>query len=398
MPTSLKARFLTSLYQHGRHLAENLSVYFSPNTHLLGEGVALHALGVLFKEFPDSAAWIRRGSEVVERQLSFQVKPDGSHFEQSTYYHVYAVDLFVFYYLLAGRPKHVKPVLSRMADYLDWLLGTARRIAFFGDDDGGRLFHPFGDRDKFGLATLTTCGILFNNERWIGSQEEISEQAAWWLGPESLKRASTQQPPSGSRAFADSGSVFLQSSDLYVQFDAGPFGWGGAGHSHADTLSLVAWLRGEPLLLDPGTFTYMGDPGQRDAFRGTASHNTVCIDGLNQAQTAGPFRWAQKPEVKLNAFKAIPQAGLADAICIYNGITHRRRVLLTDSRLLVLDEIEGPAGDHECRQLWQLGTAASQVHFSFSAPAAVQASEISPAYGLKCPSKTFVISASGKLP
>jgi len=36
MPPDLSDRFLTSLYQHGRHLELNLSIYFSPNTHLLG--------------------------------------------------------------------------------------------------------------------------------------------------------------------------------------------------------------------------------------------------------------------------------------------------------------------------------------------------------------------------
>ena len=48
MPAPLRARFLTELYRHGRFLELNLSVYFSPNTHLLGEAVALHALGVMF--------------------------------------------------------------------------------------------------------------------------------------------------------------------------------------------------------------------------------------------------------------------------------------------------------------------------------------------------------------
>jgi hypothetical protein len=52
MPEALRARFLTALERHGRYLERNLSVYFSPNTHLLGEAVALHALGVLFPAFP----------------------------------------------------------------------------------------------------------------------------------------------------------------------------------------------------------------------------------------------------------------------------------------------------------------------------------------------------------
>ena len=399
MPQDFRRRFLTALYRHGHHLAQNLSVYFSPNTHLLGEAVALHALGLLFPGFPESERWRARGAEIVEAQLAFQVRPDGSHFEQSTYYHVYALDLFLFYYLMAGRPKHFEPVLARMAEYLDWLLGPARRMAFSGDDDGGRLFHPFGERDRFGLATLTTCGILLANERWIGSQETIAEQAAWWLGAESLGAARVEQaPPRAGRRFAESGTIFLQSGDLFVQFDAGPFGWGGAGHSHADTLSVLAWFQGEPVFIDPGTYTYVADPEARDWFRGTAAHNTISIDGQNQAQAAGPFRWNGKPEVHLSAWRADADGGMAQATCRYNGFTHRRSILLESGRLLVLDEVDGPAGEHESRQIWQLGPAASKVHLSFSSAAVEEASQISSAYGQKRPGRLFAASVRGPLP
>src|SRR5207237_2593864 len=135
-----------------------------------------------------------------------------------------------------------------------------------------------------------------------GPPETVAEQAAWWLGAQSLPAARAEQaPPAGSRTFADSGNVFLQSGDLFVQFDAGPFGWGGAGHSHADTLSVLVWFRGEPVFIDPGTYTYVGDPEAREWFRGSGAHNTVSIDGQYQAQSAGPFRWSTKPEVTLTA-------------------------------------------------------------------------------------------------
>ena len=224
-------------------------------------------------------------------QLAFQVRPDGSHFEQSTYYHVYALDFLLFHYLLAGRPKQFEPVLARMAEYLDWLLGPSRRMAFSGDDDGGRLFHPFGERNQFGRASLTTSGILLGNSRWIGSKETTAEQAAWWLGAQCLATAGgPQPPPAGARAFNDSGMVFLQSSNLFVQFDAGSFGWAGGGHSHADTMNALVWFEGEPVFIDPGTYTYVADPAARDWFRGTAAHNTISIDRQNQGQPAGPFR------------------------------------------------------------------------------------------------------------
>ncbi len=399
MPEEFRRRFLTALYQHGRHLAANLSVYFSPNTHLLGEAVALHAIGVLFPAFPESSRWRERGASIVDAQLDFQVRPDGSHFEQSTYYHVYALDFFLFHYLLAGRPKQFEPVLARMADYVDWLLGPSRRMAFAGDDDGGRLFHPFGERNQFGRASLTTSGILLTNNRYIGSKETMAEQAAWWLGAECLATTGgTQAPPTGARAFNDSGMLFLQSGNLFVQFDAGPFGWAVAGHSHADTLNVLVWFDGEPVFIDPGTYTYVADPAARDWFRGTAAHNTVSIDQQNQGQPAGPFRWSSKPQVDLIAFQPSISGGIAEATCRYNGFTHRRSILLDAGRLLVLDEVAGPPGEHDCRQIWQLGSAASKVNLTFSSRAVEEASRFSVAYGSEAPGRSLVVCVRGELP
>jgi hypothetical protein len=399
MPEQLRERFLTSLYQHGRYLFENLSIYFSPNTHLLGEAVALHALGTLFPTLDGARSWRQRGAAVVEAQLKFQVKPDGSHFEQSSYYHVYALDFFVFYYLLVGKPAHIEPTLLRMAEHLHWLLGPARRIAFFGDDDGGRLFHPQGKRDQFGRATLATCGILLKREDWVGTRDELAEQAAWWLGVEALSRArSSSDLPKGAKLFPDAGALFLQSDDFYLQFDAGPFGWGGAGHSHADTLSFVLWHNDELVFTDPGTFTYIGNPVERDRFRGTPAHNTVAIDGRNQAQTAGPFRWNQPPAVQLHSFIPTANGGSIDATCEYFGFQHRRRVRLHDRQLTVLDEISGPPGEYLVEQLWNLGPAARRVYPSFSDPVEEINVEFSPAYGVKIPARALVARYRGTLP
>jgi hypothetical protein len=387
LPGDFRRRFLTGLYRHRRHLEENLSIYFSPNTHLLGEAVALHALGG------------RRAASIVRSQLDFQVKPDGSHFEQSTYYHVYALDFFLFHYILAGRPNAFRPTLERMAEYLHWLLGQSRQIAFFGDDDGGRLFHPYGNRSQFGRATLATCGILFDREEWIGTADDIAEQAAWWLGAETLQKARRERSaPLGTRLFADSGMAFLESGDLEVQMDCGPFGYGGAGHSHADTLSVVVSLKGERVLADPGTYTYISDPKERNWFRGSAAHNTVRIDGLDQGDPAGPFRWASKPEVVLKTWRPHASGGYVDAICRYHGFTHRRQVLLNPDLLLVVDDIDGPEGEHTCEQIWQLGQAASRARILFSTPASSLPSKFSPAYGACEPAESLVAKMTGKLP
>ena len=72
MPEEFRGRFLTELYRHGLHLDANLSVYFSPNTHLLGEAVALHALGALCPFFPGASAWVKRGARIIADQMEFR--------------------------------------------------------------------------------------------------------------------------------------------------------------------------------------------------------------------------------------------------------------------------------------------------------------------------------------
>ena len=180
--------------------------------------------------------------------------------------------------------------------------------------------------------------------------------------------------------------------------DCGPFGYGVAGHSHSDTLSFTLQHARQDVLLDPGTYTYMSDIAERNWFRGSVAHNTVLIDSQDQGVPAGPFRWVSKPEVILNSWSASDSGGYIDALCRYAGYTHRRRVLLQQDRLLVLDEMDGPAGDHTCEQIWQLGSAAASMHFGFSAEAEQHESKVSPAYGVKVPGQCFVARQSGNFP
>ncbi|MFL6416736.1 MAG: heparinase II/III family protein [Bryobacteraceae bacterium] len=396
MSDRFRRTFLTALYRHGRHLYQNLSVYFSPNTHLLGEAVALYALGVLFPNFKGAEQWRARAGRIVLAQLDFQMKPDGSHFEQSTYYHVYAVDFFVLFYLLAGRPAEMNAALLRMAEYLHALLGSNRQISFQGDDDGGRLFHPYGARDQFGRATLGTCGILFDRNEWIGTGSELAQQAAWWLGGDVLEQAADK--PRGHdacRYFPDSGALFLRNDWLALQMDCGPFGYGGAGHSHSDTLSIVLESGDERILVDPGTYAYMGDPAERNWFRGSEAHSTVRVNATDQGAPAGPFRWSSKPCVTMRAWKATADGCAVDAECTYAGFSHRRRARLAGARLVVLDEIEGP-GDLACEQIWQLGSGSSRFSFQSSGQMTSKDSWYSPGYGLKLPGRALLVETGGE--
>ncbi|HEY6346512.1 MAG TPA: alginate lyase family protein [Bryobacteraceae bacterium] len=388
-----RRRFLEELYWHGRHLEINLSVYFSPNTHLLGEAVALHCLGTLLPVLPRSARWAELGGRVVRNELRRQVQADGAHFEQSVYYHVYALDLFLLHYILDRRGQELHRILELMAEYLDATIGPQCRLPLIGDDDGGRLFFPCVLPEHYGRATLATCGQLLGRPEWAKDPGDAQRQAIWWLGPatqaESLQtagRGAKRMRDSGeviargefvvresleghvrgvneTRLFSDSGTVVWSRGEFWVLIQAGGFGALRAGHSHSHALSVIARLGDEDLLIDPGTFTYTGEPRWRRWFRSSAAHNTVRVNGLDQAPQSGPFSWTGKPAVAIELWQPSPREPRLAACCRYHGaeVRHRRYFALSgEDVLFVLDEIRGPRRA-TCEQFWHPGGAVQQL-------------------------------------
>jgi hypothetical protein len=121
-------------------------------------------------------------------------------------------------------------------------------------------------------------------------------------------------------------------------------------------LSFVVRNGSEELLVDAGTFTYVSDPKWRNWFRGSAAHNTIRIDEIDQGEPAGPFRWASKPAVEIGCWRSDEASDYLDATALYSGFRHCRRwLLLKPDLLFVLDEVAGPAGEHLIEQFWHAG-------------------------------------------
>jgi hypothetical protein len=109
----------------------------------------------------------------------------------------------------------------------------------------------------------------------------------WLLGAEGLQDFSRlRQRARRPRAFRSTagGVHVLRGQEALVCVSAGAVGQRGTGgHSHNDQLSFELHLRGLPLLVDPGTGTYTRDLRLRQALRATAAHNTLEVDGQEQA-------------------------------------------------------------------------------------------------------------------
>jgi uncharacterized heparinase superfamily protein len=296
-------RLFKCLIAHGRHVESYLSHYFSPNTHLTGEALALFYLGTALGEFRRSAIWRDTGAGILLEQLPRQVLDDGVYFEQATYYHRYTVDFYLHLLILARAsnldlPGQVEEKLAEMLDHLMWITRPDASSPLIGDDDGGRLI-KLGERklDDF-RDTLGIGAALFRRKDWKFVAGPAMAEMLWLLGPAAVSgydEMRSQPPRELARAFDASGYYVLRDGwtrdSSYAVIDSGPHGALACGHAHSDALAFEYAALGKTWLVDLGTYSYTGDAKSRDEFRGTGAHNTVTVDDQPQSIPGGSFSW-----------------------------------------------------------------------------------------------------------
>jgi hypothetical protein len=365
-----------ALALNARHIDTYLSTFFSPNTHLLGEAVALFFIGMLFPGLKPASRWKERGWKVVLDAARDQIRDDGFYFEQSAYYHVYALDFFLHARVLAARngvpiPSEFDAALVRMLETL-LLLGRAGIVPQFGDDDGGRVFDPRRNQAGDLLDPLTTGTVLFQRGDFKFLGGSLREETLWLLGPSGLaafEEIPTAEPSSESVGLRASGLYLMADAESGQQLliDAGPHGPGRAGHGHADALALTLASNGQMLLADPGTLEYVGPTSaDRAAYRGTAAHNTLRVDGLDQAENMGPFAWAALPTVKAERWVNSPSFNLFEGSHdgyqrLADPVTHRRWVFHRKSKFWFVRDLAVGAGKHALELNWHLGPTLAPV-------------------------------------
>ena len=83
----------------------------------------------------------------------------------------------------------------------------------------------------------------------------------------------------GSRARTRSGAAAIRARTAILSI---------AAHAHADALSIELRCGGVEVLVDPGTYTYQGEPEWRTYFRSTIGHNCLELGGEDQSVAGGP--------------------------------------------------------------------------------------------------------------
>jgi hypothetical protein len=167
-------------------------------------------------------------------------------------------------------------------------------------------------------------------------------------------RGKAEIPADALTTFPDSGYTIVRGSGgLVLIFDHGPLGMPPLyNHGHADALSITLSSDDKPILVDPGTYRYNGVPEWRRYFKGTRAHNTVTIDGKDQAVQETGFIWSKPYRASLQKVKGgngwVLLQGSHDGYRRLRGaVIHERSLFIeNDSRILIKDSFKG-RGIHE---------------------------------------------------
>lgn len=286
---------------------ENHVEYDVGGNHLIENGIALVAAGILFEN--EECSWLSQGVSVLE-DAADQFLDDGGHFERSPMYHVITLERYLTTLFLLRENNRPWP---------ETLFETAQRATVFLSSirpPDGRI--PLLNDSVYGQAMeLDSCleyaravdDSLFDR----GANPAMESSGYFWLG--------------------DGGDRLL--------IDGGPFGPRHLpGHSHNDFFSILLWVNGTQLLTDTGTYHYA--PGsRRQLSRSVRSHNTVQVGETEPIPIGGQYLAGKRLEPNVRYIQS-------DDYRIFDGhyrrdtspeYRHRRRVVSTGDWWLVEDTV-----------------------------------------------------------
>jgi hypothetical protein len=249
-----------SVWEHGWRLRN----FHRTGNWLIMEMNGLAQVAILYPQFKEAPAWQEYAFAKMVDELEEQVYPDGFQVELSTNYH--QVDIRNYQWLIDVCRAYDVPVPPQFTATLE-RMHTVNVLLMMPD---GRL-PDLNDGIWASVAPMMKSAVSDYPQRldfaWAGSGGEKGKP-----------------PEVTSHAFTYAGYYVMrtgwQRDALWALFDGGPFGY---GHQHEDKLNIILHAYGRLLLTEGGNYAY-DDSEMRRYVLSTRAHNTIRVDGQDQAR------------------------------------------------------------------------------------------------------------------
>jgi len=295
-----------SLALQARRLHQRYEMHLQGN-HLFANAKAMLFAGLSFQG-SEAAKWRSKAARVLLTQLEEQILDDGGHFELSPMYHAIVLEDCLDIFNIIQMSKYALPELQeklqvKILNMLNWLATMCHpdnEITFFNDA-------------AFGIAPPPSK--IFDYAQRLGFTEFRSS----------------------SGLLTASGYARIETSDICLLADVGKIGPDYlTGHAHADTLSFELSIGDERFIVNSGTSLY-GTSIERQRQRGTAAHNTVCLNGESSSDVWHGFRTGNRAYPKGVSFTRENGYQLEASHDGYAPYIHRRKWQVSDDKITIED-------------------------------------------------------------
>lgn len=301
--TDLVSKLSSGAWTMAGYVRRHYSRYSSANNHTIVEATGVAVAASVFGQ----AQWLEEALSLLESEVCLQTYADGVNKEQALHYQLFVMEALclVSHVLRAdgkSLPETLVGRLFSMARYARACCVGKGIYIEFGDDDEGIILNLAKDKPRYAEYVLALTTLELGSDMRWSEDMRCCETLGWLYCRDRLADASALPLAENDdvESFPEGGVTIVRFDEgrAVLAFDHGPLGFGQlAAHGHADALSLQLFVDGEPVLIDPGTYVYNGNPGIRGRFRSTRAHNTVCVGGKNQSEALGPFLWGRKAEI-----------------------------------------------------------------------------------------------------
>ncbi|WP_168120453.1 heparinase II/III family protein [Paenibacillus sp. HB172176] len=286
----------------------------------------LYFPAVYFPEFKDSANWLSTANARFDGLIKTLNYIDGSYSEDNSQYNIVTINTLMD--------------SKKMGDLNNKAFGETFNL---GLERMGRytmnLLFPNGYNPQYGDAdyvnnrpVVLDIGNTYDNEELI------------YYGSNGV---SGTMPASTSIFYPESNLAIMRSDwtedALYMHVNNNH-----GVHAHSDLLSVIAYAYGQPLLIDPGRFTYSTESPIVQWLRlSPEAHNTIEINDSNGNASLEKQVDSWASNGNYDFFEANQEA--------YPGFNHQRSVLFIHSKYwIVSDYITSSTGTNKYEQTWHL--------------------------------------------
>ncbi len=318
---------LNLVSQHAELIRKRTSGYGTTAHHTITEAVGLLYAGLLFPKMDMAERWLVFGLYLLENEATRQIRQDGGGREESFSALRLVSDLY-------GLAVHL--------------------LKHFDQPVPCKLEEAFTRSTAFLQATMRHGDGMLPR---IGESDD-----GYALSPHLRFVSISHSQPTGLTSFHLSGySLIHGQTRQRLLFNHGELGMPPRySQGHADALAVTLEIGNRDVLVDPGTYSVTQDTVWRQYFRGTRAHNTVTVNGQDQAIQETGFLWSQPYATHLIYREEASNGTITILARHYGylarfGVSHWRGIVYQpQGAWLIWDWLTG-TGTHHLELNWHLG-------------------------------------------